>query len=137
LKATTTVLHAIVKKYPMTTFHQDSQRLAVGTNKGTIIVYDLKSASRSNFLEVSIIRSISLFKIVFFLTNIFLFSFQGFTSSVTATALSQDGKHLAAYSLEDGIVHVYQTPWGSLFFAFSSAPSRPFASFPIAKVSSN
>ena len=54
LEATTKVLHALVKQYPMVSFHQESQRLAVGTKDAAIVIYDLKTATRWHVLEVKI-----------------------------------------------------------------------------------
>ena len=56
LKAATSVLHSIVSKFPMISFHQETQRLAVGTNRGSIIIYDLKSASRVHVLDAFSVR---------------------------------------------------------------------------------
>lgn len=52
LSSTTKVLHALVKQYPMVTFHQETQRLAVGTQDKVIVIYDLKTATRWHVLEV-------------------------------------------------------------------------------------
>ena len=40
----------------MISFHQETQRLAVGTNRGSIIIYDLKSASRVHVLDAFSVR---------------------------------------------------------------------------------
>lgn len=52
LVATTKVIHVLVEKYPMIGFHQDTQRLAVGTREALIVIYDLKTATRWHVLEV-------------------------------------------------------------------------------------
>jgi hypothetical protein len=41
----------LLQKYPMVSFHQESQRLAVGTSENVIIIYDLKTATRWHVLE--------------------------------------------------------------------------------------
>jgi hypothetical protein len=46
------VLQAIVKHFPMVSFQQTSQRLAVGTPKAVILIYDLKTAARWHVLDV-------------------------------------------------------------------------------------
>lgn len=52
------VLKVLVDNFPMVSFHKESQRLAVGTTKGVIIIYDLKTATRWHILEVRQILSI-------------------------------------------------------------------------------
>ena len=42
----TKTLQEIVKRYMMVGFHAQSQKLAVGTSTGLIILYDLKTARR-------------------------------------------------------------------------------------------
>jgi len=44
-------LNELVQRYPMTSFHQGSQMLAVGTTDGKISVYDLKQAQRIHLLD--------------------------------------------------------------------------------------
>jgi hypothetical protein len=50
------VLQAIVKQFPMVSFQHSSQRLAVGTAKGVILIYDLKTAARWHVLDVRLPR---------------------------------------------------------------------------------
>ena len=52
LKAATQVLHNLVSQFPNVSFHQTTQRLAVGTQKAVIIIWDLKTATRWHVLEV-------------------------------------------------------------------------------------
>jgi len=47
----------LVRNYPNVSFHSPSQRLAVGTMDGIVIVYDLRIAARILILEVSIFDS--------------------------------------------------------------------------------
>lgn len=53
MRPATTVLQALVKHFPMVSFHQPTQRLAVGTVKGALLIYDLKTATRWHVLEVT------------------------------------------------------------------------------------
>jgi hypothetical protein len=59
IQATTKVLHALVKQYPMVSFHQETQRLAVGTQDSVIVIYDLKTATRWHVLEVKCLCEIT------------------------------------------------------------------------------
>lgn len=93
LLATTKVLHTLVKQYPMVSFHQESQRLAIGTKDSVIIIYDLKTASRWHILEVYM-------KFIFF----FLILIKGHHSAITAVSFVTNGKILASYSIEDNEV---------------------------------
>jgi hypothetical protein len=54
LHSSTAALHVLVQKYPMTSFHQKSQRFAVGTGiaqQSVIIIYDLRTAIKWRILE--------------------------------------------------------------------------------------
>jgi WD40 repeat protein len=42
----------LVKSFPLVDFHESSQRLAVGSADGICSIYDLRSASKINILEV-------------------------------------------------------------------------------------
>jgi WD40 repeat protein len=42
----------LVKIFPTVAFHSGTQRLAVGTLDGTSIIYDLRTATKMNILEV-------------------------------------------------------------------------------------
>jgi hypothetical protein len=42
----------LVKIFPTVAFHAASQRLAVGTLDGVCVVYDLRTATKMNILEV-------------------------------------------------------------------------------------
>lgn len=84
LQATTKVLHALVKQYPMVSFHQESQRLAVGTQDAVIVIYDLKTATRCHLLE-------------------------GHRGGISAVSFASTGKMLASYSIVDSEVKFWQT----------------------------
>ena len=46
LKIVTVILGQMVKKYPMLSFHHDSQKLAVGTIYGPIAIYDIRTTAK-------------------------------------------------------------------------------------------
>lgn len=89
-----------------------TQRLAVGTNEGAVIMYDLKTASR-------------------------MFVLEGFKTRLSACTFSPDGRRLVTVSLEESVVMVWKV--GSSFTNFftpgapprqGTAGSRPYKTFP-------
>lgn len=82
LQTTTNVLHDLVKTFPSIAFHGATQKLAVGTQEGASIIYDLRTATRCHILE-------------------------GHTRAVTAVTFSGDGKIIVSCSLEEGTVRVW------------------------------
>jgi WD40 repeat protein len=109
LQAATKVLHALVKQYPMVSFHQETQRLAVGTNDSFVIIFDLKTANKWHQLE-------------------------GHTGPITAVAFAPNGKMLASYSIEDCEVRFWQTHT-SIFGIIGSNP-HCLRSYRVSKVES-
>jgi len=99
INAATTALHVLVKNYPIVSFHQETQHLAVANNgKGSecgIILYELRTASRSHMLE-------------------------GHKGNIRAVAFSQDGKYIASYA-EDLKVKIWQSN-PSFLVIFTSNP---------------
>ncbi|KAK9721558.1 hypothetical protein K7432_003301 [Basidiobolus ranarum] len=89
LKEGTAGLHEIVKTYPSVAFHGDSQKFAVGTNEGVVVIYDLRTATRWQVLE-------------------------GFTRPVTVISISNDGKYIAAYSREESYIFLWHPSVGFL-----------------------
>ncbi|ETV94077.1 hypothetical protein, variant [Aphanomyces invadans] len=51
LVMSTKCLHDLVKRFPMVDFHKATQRLAVGTMDGVILLYDLRMATKWRVLE--------------------------------------------------------------------------------------
>ena len=51
MQHSTAALKEIVRKFPMTAFHQDTQRFAVGTVDALIVIYDLRTATKWRVLE--------------------------------------------------------------------------------------
>ena len=76
LHASTTAIRELVKRYPMMAFHQGTQRLAVGTTEGVVIIYDLKTATKWRILT-------------------------GHEKAVSAVAFSKTGEHVASLAAEE------------------------------------
>eukprot|EP00965_Chrysotila_dentata_P055106 1828687-Pleurochrysis_carterae.AAC.1 len=51
LAASTAALRELVKRYPMMSFNQTTQRLAVGTVEGVVLLYDLRTATKWRILQ--------------------------------------------------------------------------------------
>lgn len=79
-------------RFPTVDFHMGSQRLAVGTSEGPVVMYDLKTATRLYVLE-------------------------GHRKRTTACSFSPDGRRLVTVSLEESVVYVWKvgSSFSSLF----------------------
>ncbi len=76
-------LYTIVHKFPMVGFHQETQRLAIGTHDALILMYDLRAHSKWRILE-------------------------GHKHPVTALAFDEQGKRLASFSLEENAIRIWK-----------------------------
>ena len=85
-------------RFPSVDFHMATQRLAVGTNEGAVIMYDLKTAIRLYVLE-------------------------GHTKPITACSFSTDGRRLVTVSLGESLVLVWKV--GSSFASFFNPGAPP------------
>ncbi|KAF9031392.1 WD40 repeat-like protein [Hymenopellis radicata] len=111
LDTATEILGHVVKTFPSIDFHTDTQRLAVGTSEGALVMYDLKTATRLYVLE-------------------------NHKKRIAACSFSPDGRRLVTLSLEESVVLVWKV--GSSFSSFfnpgapprqghaGSEPSRPY-----------
>ena len=99
LKACTKGLHELVKRFPMTSFHKDTQRFAVGTIEAVIIIYDLRTATKWRVLE-------------------------GHRSPVVALAFSPNGSQLGSYSSEEATVRSWDTGRSGFFGDILSIQGR-------------
>lgn len=99
-------------RFPTVDFHMPTQRLAVGTTEGAVIMYDLKTGTRLYVLE-------------------------GHKKRLAACSFSPDGRRLTTVSLEESVVMVWKV--GSSFSSFFNpgAPPRqgnsgnsPYKTFP-------
>ncbi|KAF9207213.1 hypothetical protein BGZ49_000937 [Haplosporangium sp. Z 27] len=82
LPVATSSLMDLVHSFPQTDFHVGSQKLAVGTLEGAIIVYDLQTATRWQILE-------------------------GHHKAVSAVSFSRDGKTIVSCSIKEGTVRFW------------------------------
>ncbi|KDQ62091.1 hypothetical protein JAAARDRAFT_29992 [Jaapia argillacea MUCL 33604] len=98
LDAATEILGHVVKTFPTVDFHAGTQRLAVGTSEGAVIMYDLKTATRLYVLE-------------------------GHKKRLVACSFSPDGRRLVTVSLEEGAVLVWKV--GSSFSSFFNPGAPP------------
>jgi WD40 repeat protein len=86
------------RSFPTIDFHMASQRLAVGTGEGAIVMYDLKTATRLYVLECH-------------------------KKALAACSFSPDGRRLVTVSLEEGVVLVWKV--GSSFSNFFNPGAPP------------
>jgi len=86
------------RSFPTIDFHMASQRLAVGTGEGAIVMYDLKTATRLYVLECH-------------------------KKALAACSFSPDGRRLVTVSLEEGVVLVWKV--GSSFSSFFNPGAPP------------
>jgi WD repeat-containing protein 7 len=87
------------RSFPCIDFHMASQRLAVGTTEGAIVMYDLKTAIRLYVLE-------------------------GHKKAMTACSFSPDGRRLVTLSLEESVVLVWKVGTSFTSFFMPGAPPR-------------
>ena len=85
-------------RYPSVCFHTNSQRLAVGTNEGAVVMYDLKTAIRLYVLE-------------------------GHKRAIAACSFSPDGRRLVTLCLKESNVLVWKV--GSSFASFFTPGAPP------------
>ncbi|TFK48775.1 WD40 repeat-like protein [Heliocybe sulcata] len=98
LDTATEILGHVVKTFPTVDFHTATQRLAVGTSEGAVIMYDLKTATRLYVLDAHKKRPV-------------------------AISFSPDGRRLVTVSLEEGVVLVWKV--GSSFSSFFNPGAPP------------
>ncbi|KAH9983707.1 hypothetical protein BJV74DRAFT_849553 [Russula compacta] len=94
----TEILGHVVNTFPTIDFHMTSQRLAVGTDEGAIVMYDLKTATRLYVLECH-------------------------KEALAACSFSPDGRRLVTASLEEGTVFVWKV--GATFASFFNPGAPP------------
>jgi WD40 repeat protein len=82
-------INDLARQYAFVDYTKESQRLLVGGMDGVIVLFDLKTATRSH-------------------------TFEGQTRGVTALSFSADCKHICSYSFEEVTVRVWNVPSGFL-----------------------
>lgn len=70
------ILSIMVRRFPMVSFHHESQRLSVGTHDGPIAIYDVRTSAKWKILE-------------------------GHTGNISALVFNSKGDMLASYSAVD------------------------------------
>ena len=73
----------VVRVFPMVSFHQNSQRFAIGTKASFIIIYDLRTAAKWRILE-------------------------GHKGSISCLSFDAAGKFIASYSSNDYTVKIWK-----------------------------
>ncbi|CEG48132.1 FOG: WD40 repeat [Plasmopara halstedii] len=90
LPLSTRCLHTLVRRFPMVDFHQETQRLALGTMEAVIVIYDLRTATKWRVLD-------------------------GHGSAVSAVRFRFDGQVLVSYAARDGSVRWWNSGNAGLF----------------------
>jgi WD40 repeat protein len=90
--------NVVSSSFPTVDFHSGSQRLAVGTGEGALIMYDLKTATRLYVLE-------------------------GHRRRLSACSFSPDGRRLVTASVDEGTALVWKV--GSSFSSFFNPGAPP------------
>ena len=85
--------------FPTLDFHAGTQRLAVGTNEGAVILYDLKTATRLYVLE-------------------------GHRKRLSGISFSPDGRRMVTLSVQESVVLVWKVGSGFSSFFNPGAPPR-------------
>lgn len=98
-KSATLMISALVETYPSIAFHGATQRLAVGTHDGQVVLYDVKTATR-------------------------LYVLDGHERPVTACSFSPDGRRFLSMSLDDECVLIWRLSTGLLDLLVPSAMAR-------------
>ncbi|KAF9468708.1 hypothetical protein BDZ94DRAFT_1304460 [Collybia nuda] len=98
LDTATEIIGYVVNTFPSVDFHMGTQRLAVGSIEGAVVMYDLKTAIR-------------------------LYVLDGHKKGITACSFSPDGRRLLTLSLEESVVRVWKV--GSSFVSFFNPGAPP------------
>lgn len=90
LGASTSALRELVRRYPMVHFNQPTQRLAVGTVEGVVLLYDVRTATKWRIL-------------------------QGHGAPVTSVSIAPAGDLVASYCAEERVIRWWSTGSSGLF----------------------
>ncbi|KDO17227.1 hypothetical protein SPRG_17359 [Saprolegnia parasitica CBS 223.65] len=89
LAMSTKCLHDLVKRFPMVDFHKTTQRLAIGTMEGVVLLYDLRTATKWRVLD-------------------------GHTTALSAVLFRKDGAMLVSYAAREASVRWWNVTAGGL-----------------------
>jgi len=103
LPASTTILRTMVEKFPMISFHQEKQKLAVGNSEGLIVIYDMRIASKWQVFEAH-------------------------KSPVSAVSFSPNGEMLVTYSPKENSCRAWNTD-GTSMLSLLGMSSRVIKSY--------
>jgi WD40 repeat protein len=92
-------------RFPTVDFHAGSQRLAVGTADGAVVVYDAKTGTRLYVLE-------------------------GHRRALSACAFAPDGRRLVSASVAEGSARVWKVGGALASFFHPGAPGEALRTFP-------
>ena len=92
-------VHTLKNKYPMVAFHEESNRLTVGINDGSIIIYDIR-------LHIAYKR------------------LNGHTHPVSALAMSKDGSKVASYSIDEKQIRIWVILKKGLFATMKNVQTK-------------
>ncbi|KAG6915621.1 hypothetical protein DXG01_010697 [Tephrocybe rancida] len=98
LDSATEIIGHVVKTFPTVDFHMGTQRLAVGSTEGAVVMYDLKTAIRLYVLE-------------------------SHKKTISACSFSPDGRRLLTLSIDESVVLVWKV--GSSFASFFNPGAPP------------
>lgn len=99
-------IKSLLEHYPMVSFHQDTQRLAIGTIEASIIVYDLRTAQKWRILE-------------------------GHTAPLSVISFSSDGSTLVSYSYQESSVKVWKTGNTGFFSGLFDVQGKCMETIPV------
>ena len=85
----TELFKTLTKEYPMTAFHQGKQKFAIGTSKGQVNVYDIRSGTKWRILD-------------------------GHTGAISAVGYDFSGKYICSYSATDCTARVWHMTGGGI-----------------------
>ncbi|RXW25374.1 hypothetical protein EST38_g529 [Candolleomyces aberdarensis] len=98
LDTATEIMGFVVKHFPTVDFHMNTQRLAVGTSEGAVVMYDVKTAIRLYVLE-------------------------GHKRQLAACSFSPDGRRLVTLSLAEQTLLIWKV--GTSFSSFFNPGAPP------------
>ncbi len=98
LPSSTKILRSMVEIFPMVSFHQEKQKLAVGNGEGLVVIYDMRTASKWQL-------------------------FSAHQAPVSAISFSPNGEQLVTYSPKEATCKVWNTD-GSSMLSFIGMSSR-------------